>query len=68
MAQQYAYYYAQIDENGFCYGVIDTTVNYDGREGYVAIPEYNEDYVFKYYINGSWYEDAEGTIPWTPAA
>ena len=22
------------------------------------------EYVGKYYINGAWYEDAEGTVPW----
>ena len=67
MAQQYAHVYAIIDETGMCYEVRDTTVDYDGREGFISIPEYNEEYIFKYYINGAWYEDAEGTIPWSPA-
>lgn len=71
MAVNYAYNFAEIDDaTGLCLGVISTT-NAD-NEGptpagttYVAIPVYDEEYVFKYYINGNWYEDAEGTIPWT---
>ena len=66
MAVNYAYHYALIDETGYCYEVRDTTVNCDGMEGYIAIPEYNFDYIEKYYINGSWYEDAAATIPWSP--
>ena len=68
MAQQYAYHYALIDETGFCYEVRDTTVNYDGQAGYVAIPVYSTDYMLKYYnvADGKWYEDAAFTIEWTP--
>ena len=66
MAVNYAYKYAIVDETGYCYEVCDTTTNCDGMEGYVRIPEYNEDYLEKYYINGAWYEDAEATIPWSP--
>lgn len=64
----YAYDYARIDENGFCYEVCSTSRNCDDLEGYIRIPEYSTDYMGKYYLNGSWYEDAEGTIPWTPEA
>ena len=31
-----------------------------------AVPKASSDYFGKYYFNGLWYEDAEGTIPWTP--
>lgn len=68
MAQNYAYHYALIDETGYCYEIRDTTDNYDGRAGYVAIPEYSDDYLEKYYINGAWYWDAEATQPWNPEA
>lgn len=71
MATNYAYAYAEIDDaTGMCIGIMDTT-NPDqaGPTGvgttYVAIPVYDEEYFMKYYINGNWYEDAEGTIPWT---
>ena len=70
MAVMYAYNYAEIDlETGMCVGVrtrtseIDTVANPE----FVEIPEYNEEYIMKYYINGSWYEDEAGTIPWSPA-
>ena len=68
MAQQYANNYARIDETGYCYEVCSSSRNYDGTEGYISIPEYNEDYLEKYYnVNdGKWYEDAEFTIEWTP--
>lgn len=64
MAQQYAYYYAEIDlTTGMCIGVHDCT-DEETYEAYIPIPVYDEEYCFKYYINGNWYEDAAGTIPW----
>ena len=67
MALHYAYHYARVDETGYCYEVVDTTRSHEGQEGYIELPEYNEDYLEKYYINGAWYEDEAGTIPWSPA-
>lgn len=71
MAVNYAYNYAEIDDaTNMCIGVISTS-NPDhegpmpGGTTYVRIPVYDEEYVMKYYIDGNWYEDAEGTIPWT---
>ena len=70
MAMNYAYYFAEVqDEDGLCVGVLDTTnPDNEGPTGggttYIRIPVYDEDYIFKYYINGNWYEDAEATIPW----
>jgi hypothetical protein len=70
MAINYAYAFAEIDnETNMCVGVVDTTnPEYDGYQTgvsfYVRIPVYDEEYCFKYYLNGNWYEDAEGTIPW----
>ena len=71
MAMNYAYYFAEVqDSDGLCVGFIDTS-NPDA-EGptphgttYVAVPVNDPEYLFKYYINGNWNEDAEGTIPWT---
>ena len=71
MSVNYAYNFAEIeDATCMCLGVVSTTYpDYAGPTGngttYVAIPVYDEEYVLKYYINGNWYEDAEGTIPWT---
>ena len=48
-----------------CIGVITTTIDRSGEEDLIPIPVYDEEYGFKYYINGNWYEDAAGTIPWT---
>ena len=63
-----AYIYAEIDlETGMCVGVMTTTTNREDYPEYVEIPTLTEEYLFKYYINGAWYEDAEGTIPFTPA-
>lgn len=70
MAVNYAYNFAEVDDaTGMCLGVITTTdPDQAGPTGfgttYVEIPVYDENYGFKYYINGSWYEDAAGTIPW----
>ena len=67
MSEQLQYIYAQIDPNdNQCIGVETTTICLDGNPEYVAIDSLNEDYLFKYYIDGAWYEDAAGTIPWAP--
>lgn len=68
MATNYAYYYAIIDlETGECLGVMDMSsyVSPDEYPEYIAIPEYNEDYMENYYnqADGNWYTDAEFTIP-----
>lgn len=67
MAQNFAYVYAQIDlETGMCIAVHSYSVEAEELpEDFVQIPVYDEEYAFKYYIDGNWYEDAEGTIPWT---
>ena len=61
MAVEYAYYYAIIDlETGICLGIADDTSYIDEPE-YIQIPEYNRDYLLKYYnrTDGKWYYDAE---------
>lgn len=69
MAINYAYNFAEIDpETNMCVGVVTTTDPAQGDEpNWVEIPVFDEDYVCKYYINGNWYEDAAGTIPWQSA-
>lgn len=65
MAVNYQYVYAEIDlATGMCIGVLTRTYE-STQENLIPIPVYDENYAFKYYINGNWYEDAEGTIPWT---
>lgn len=57
-------FYAMIDvETGECFGVRRTT-DVINNPAAVPIPVYDLNYVDKFYINGAWYEDAEGTIPW----
>lgn len=71
MALNYAYNYAEVDDaTGMCLGVVTSTdPNEAGPTGsgttFVEIPVYDQEYLCKYYIDGNWYEDAEGTIPWT---
>ena len=73
MAINYAYNFAEIDDaTNMCIGVLTTSnPNYAGPSGsgttFVAIPTDDDGYIFKYYIDGAWYEDAEGTIPYAPA-
>ena len=70
MAELLQYNYAEIDDaTHMCIGVYTSSGPYtEGPTGsgstYVAIPIDDPEYMFKYYINGNWYEDAEGTIPW----
>lgn len=64
--RRYAYYYAVIDlDTNMCMEVQDTS-DYIVRPDYIPIDEPNGEYVFKYYINGAWYEDENGLIPWNP--
>ena len=67
MDSRLIYFYAEIDPaDNMCIGLLrsaSTPENSD-NPNFVHIPVYDEDYLFKYYINGAWYEDAEGTIPW----
>lgn len=68
MAVNYHYVFAELDlATNMCIGMCTSTDEHekDGLAEWVRIPAYDEEYLFKYYINGSWYEDAEGTIPWT---
>lgn len=66
MSMQYAYNYAEIDPvDNMCIGVMSTTAPQEETDTLIAIPVNDQEYLFKYYINGNWYEDAAGTIPWT---
>ena len=66
MAVNYYYKYAEIDpDTNMCLGVLTTSHEIVDDPVFVEIPVYDEEYIMKYYINGNWYEDAEGTIPWT---
>lgn len=71
MATNLAYHYAEVEnDTHMCIGVVDSSApNMAGPTGYnttyVEIPIDDPEYIFKYYLNGNWYEDPEGTIPWT---
>lgn len=69
MAEMYAYNYAIIDDTGFCSEIRSTSENCDDNPYFIPIPEYNDEYMFKYYnvADGKWYEDAAFTIEWSPA-
>lgn len=66
MAVNYAYHFATIDPaTNMCIQVITTSDPEEGNmPNRVEVPVYDEEYLFKYYIDGNWYEDAAGTIPW----
>lgn len=58
------YKYAQIDvATGECIGV-RTTSSPISNPALIPIEVEDYEYLGKYYINGSWWEDAAGTIPW----
>lgn len=59
------YNYAIIDlETGRCRACLTMSYEVDDP-AYIVVPRAYDDYVGKYYHDGSWYEDAEFTIPWT---
>jgi hypothetical protein len=62
---EYSHSYAHIDiTNGLCSGVFAGSSALSDSN-FIEIPAYDENYTMKYYINGSWFEDESGTIPWT---
>ena len=66
MEYRYAYNYAQIDlTTRMCIGIQSANVDCYDDLGMIPIPVYDENYLLKYYIDGAWYEDAAGTIPWS---
>lgn len=68
MAELYQYYYAQVDpETNMCIGVQDTTADCSDDPYMIPLEVLDPEYLFKYYINGNWYVDAAGTIPWRSA-
>lgn len=66
MALNYAYHFAMIDPSThMCMQVVTSSGrDYLDMPNFVEIPVYDENYLLKYYIDGNWYEDAAGTIPW----
>ena len=68
MSQTYLYYYARIDEDNMCVEVIDTSVDHSGYPEYIPIPEFNEEYIMKYYNaeNGKWYLEPAFATEWIP--
>lgn len=67
MAVNYAFNYAEIEvDTGECTGVFTRTSELN-NPALIPIPVYDPEYIGKYYINGAWYEDAAGTIPWQSA-
>lgn len=67
MSLNYQYNYAEIDpDTNMCIGIQSRTLELTVLPAnWVVIPVNDDGYMGKYYINGEWYEDAEGTIPWT---
>ena len=71
MAINFAYNFAEVDiATGMCVGVVSSSNpngggTTSGGTMWVEIPVNDPEYLMKYYLNGNWYEDANGTIPWT---
>lgn len=70
MSMNLAYNYAEIDpESKMCIGFVSTSGEFSEEDivlgNYVLVPVNDPEYVGKFYIDGNWYEDPEGTIPWT---
>jgi hypothetical protein len=64
MSLNYAYNYAEIElDTGLCIGVLSSS-RVLSNPALIEIPVGDQDYIDKYYLNGSWWEDAAGTIPW----
>lgn len=68
MEPRLTYYYAVVESDGFCGGVMTSITKYND-DTHVEINGLNYDYLGKFYnrTNGQWYEDAAFTIPWSPS-
>lgn len=66
MAMNYAYNYAEIDlATNMCIGFQSRTLEIENPSAnWILVPVNDPEYIGKYYIDGAWYEDAAGTIPW----
>lgn len=70
MSMHLGYFYAEVqDSDGLCIGLTNSSNPNmagptDSGTTWVSIPVYDDEYFLKYYIDGNWYEDAEGIIPW----
>lgn len=63
------YIYAQIMKSTRQCVCVLTSTNEKSEDAYfeyIPLDSYDLSYRNKYYINGAWYEDAAGTIPWAP--
>lgn len=68
MAMNYAYNYAFVDPaTNMCVDFVSISAPLDEVPGLirVEVPVNDPEYMGKFYINGAWYADAAGTIPWT---
>ena len=66
MSMNYAYNYALIDPaTNMCVEFVSRSAPLNDLTNIVEVPVNDPEYMGKFYINGNWYEDAEGTIPWT---
>ena len=68
MSQNFAYNYAFVDPStNMCLEFQSSSAPITENSFYiiVEVPVNDPEYIAKYYINGEWYEDAAGTIPWT---
>lgn len=66
MALNYEYNYVFIDPNtNMCMDYQSLQFEPENiNANWIRVPVEDPEYIGKYYINGSWYEDAAGTIPW----
>lgn len=63
------YNYAKVNvRTRRCSGVLtsDHEEESDNFYEYILLDHYDTSYMGKYYIDGLWYEDSAGTIPWSP--
>ena len=77
MERRFIYNYALLNEENMCRQVLSSPKELSYSH-YMPIPSYNEEYLRKYYIDGTWFEkvidkDEEGNdletfamVPWPP--
>lgn len=66
MAMNMVFNYVVLDPStGMCVQFMTRSAEADPLpENWMEVPVNDPEYLFKFYINDAWYEDAEATIPW----
>lgn len=51
------YYYARLNDNGICIEVVARVEKLNNVQGYIELPEYNENYYYRKWLGNQWSQE-----------